>query len=140
LGPHFTEAVEAKAAETPVQKEEYLMKRILGCAVFVMFLGAAPLLAQSFEGNEYDKGETLYKNKCQFCHGSRGDGKGPAAEPLLGHTVDFTNSRFWQDEVVEKKIEYTIKKGREMMPAFDLETDEIKAIILYMSHTFKKET
>ena len=27
-----------------------------------------------------------------------------------------------------------------MMPAFDLEPDEIKAIILYMSHTFKKET
>ena len=72
-------------------------------------------------------------------------GKGPAAEPLLGHPVDFTNSKFWQDDVekkinVEKKIEYTIQKGKEMMPAFDLEPGEIKAIILYMSHTFKKET
>jgi len=43
--------METKAAETPVQKEEYLMKRILGCAMVVMFLGAASLLAQSFEGN-----------------------------------------------------------------------------------------
>ena len=23
------------------------------------------------------KGKTLYKNKCQFCHGIKGDGKGP---------------------------------------------------------------
>ena len=113
------------------------MKRIFGCAMVVLFLGAVPILAKSFEGNEYDKGRTLYNNKCQFCHGIRGDGKGPAAEPLLGHPVDFTNSKFWQDDV-EKKIEDTIKKGKEMMPAFDLETKEIKAIIWYMSHTFKK--
>jgi len=115
------------------------MKRIFGCAVVVLFLGAAPLLAQTFEGNEYDKGKTLYKNKCQFCHGIRGDGKGPAAEPLLGHPVGFINSKFWEDDV-EKKIEDTIKKGKEMMPAFDLEPDEIKTIIWYMSHTFKKAT
>jgi mono/diheme cytochrome c family protein len=118
-------------------KEEHLVKRILGCAVIVIFLGASPLLAKSVEGNEYGKGKTLYRNKCQFCHGLRGDGKGPAAEPLLGHPVNFTNSKFWQDDV-EKKIEKTIKKGKEMMPAFDLEPDETKAIIWYMSRTFKK--
>jgi cytochrome c5 len=115
------------------------MKRILGCAMIVMFLGVAPLLAQSFEGKEYDKGKTLYMDKCQFCHGVRGDGKGPAAEALLGHPVDFNNSKFWQDGV-EKLIEYTIKKGKQMMPAFDLAPDEIKAIISYMSNTFKKAT
>jgi cytochrome c5 len=75
----------------------------------------------------------------------RGDGKGPAAEPLLGHPVDFTDSKFWQDDIkkkidAEKKIEDTIKKGKEMMPAFDLTPDDIKAIIGYMSHTFKKKT
>ena len=115
------------------------MKRILGCAVLVMFFGATPLLARSVEGNEYDKGKTLYKNKCQFCHGMRGDGKGPAAEPLMGHPVDFINPKFWQDDV-DKTIEDTIKKGKEMMPAFDLQTDEINVIIRYMSHTFKKAT
>jgi hypothetical protein len=57
----------------------------------------------------------------------------------MGHPVDFTNSKFWQVDF-EKKIEDTIKKGKEMMPAFDLETDEIKVIIWYMSHTFKKGT
>jgi len=115
------------------------MKIILGCAVVVLFLGAVPLLAQSLGGHEYEKGKTLYTNKCQFCHGIRGDGKGPAAEPLLGHPVDFTNPKSWHKDV-EKEIEHTIKKGKEMMPAFDLEPDEIKAIIFYMSDTFKKET
>jgi mono/diheme cytochrome c family protein len=119
------------------QKEEYLLKRILGSATAVMLLGAVPLLAQSLEGNGYGRGKTLYQNKCQFCHGIRGDGKGPAAEPLLGHPVDFTNPKFWQDDV-EKKIEDIVKKGKEMMPAFDLKPDQIKAIIRYMSHAFKK--
>jgi cytochrome c5 len=115
------------------------MKRILGCAIVAGFLGAAPLLAQSSEVKEYDKGKTLYMDKCQFCHGMKGDGKGPAAESLLGHSVDFTNSKFWQ-EGIEKLIEYTIKNGKQMMPAFNLSQDDIKAIISYMSHTFKKET
>jgi len=113
------------------------VKRIVGCAVIAIFLGATPLLAKRVERNEYGKGKTLYRNKCQFCHGVRGDGKGPAAQPLLGHPDDFTNSKFWQDDV-EKKIEETIKKGKEMMPAFDLAPDEIKDIIRYISQTFKK--
>jgi len=126
-------------------KGEYLMKRILGCVAVVLLLGVVPLLAQNFEGNEYKKGKTLYKNECQFCHGMRGDGKGPAAESLLMHPEDFTTSEFWQDDVekkidAEKKIEDTIKKGKEMMPAFNLESGEIIAIVLYMSNTFKKKS
>jgi mono/diheme cytochrome c family protein len=96
-------------------------------------------LARSSEGNEYEKGKTLYKNKCQFCHGMTGDGKGPAAEPLLGHPVAFIDPTFWAADV-EKKIEDTIKKGKEMMPAFNLNPAEIKAIIWYMSHTFMNTT
>lgn len=115
------------------------MKGILACAMVVMFLVAAPLLAKSPEGNKYEKGKALFEDKCRFCHGIRGDGKGPASEPLLGHPVDFTNSRFWQKDS-EKKIEGTIKKGKEMMPAFKLEPGEIKAIISYMSYTFNRAT
>ena len=120
-----------------MKMNEGMMKQMMEKCMVVMFLGATPLLAQSFEGNDYEKGKTLYRNKCRFCHGIRGDGKGPASEPLLGHPVDFTNSKFWQEDV-EKKIEDTIKKGKEMMAAFDLEPGEIKAIVWYMSHTFKK--
>jgi mono/diheme cytochrome c family protein len=120
-----------------MEKGGHLVKRILGCAVIAMFLGAAPFSARGVEGKEYGKGKTLYRNKCEFCHGLRGNGKGPAAEPLLGHPVDFTDSKFWQGDV-EMKIEETIMKGKEMMPAFDLAPGEIKDIILYISQTFKK--
>ena len=107
------------------------------CRAFNISGSSSPLLATSIDGNEYSKGKTLYGNKCRFCHGIRGDGKGPAAESLMGHPVDFINSVFWQGDV-EKKIEDTIKKGKEMMPAFDMKTHEIKALIWYMSQTFKK--
>ena len=120
-----------------MEKGGHFVKMILGWAVIAMLLGAAPLLAKGAEKNEYGKGKTLYRNKCEFCHGLRGDGKGPAAEPLLGHPVDFTDPEFWQGDA-GKRIEETIKKGKEMMPAFDLAPGQIKDIVLYISQTFKK--
>jgi mannose-6-phosphate isomerase-like protein (cupin superfamily) len=42
--------------------EEYLMKRIFGCVMVVMFLGIVPLLAQSFGGNGHETGKSLNKN------------------------------------------------------------------------------
>ena len=108
---------------------------ILSC-FFVVALTARYGFAQS---ENSIKGKTLYTNKCQFCHGIRGDGKGPAAEPLMRHPADFTDPKFWQKDIVEK-IDVTLKSGKEMMPAFDLKPDDIKAITWYISHTFKKET
>ena len=39
------------------------MKKIFGYAMVVMLLGVPPLLAQGHEGNEYDTGKSLHKNK-----------------------------------------------------------------------------
>ena len=83
------------------------------------------------------KGKTLYTDKCAFCHGVNGDGKGPVGEPLKGEPVDFTNPKFWQEDVV-KKIDVTVKNGIEMMPAIYLTPDEIKDITKYIKQTFKK--
>jgi len=111
---------------------------IISCIFFVALINQY-INAQDSKGNDYEKGKAIYKNKCQFCHGMLGDGKGPAAEPLLRHPVDFTDSEFWQEDV-EKKIDETIKKGKEMMPAFVLEPGQIKAITVYITGTFKKAT
>ena len=111
---------------------------IISCVFFVA-LNSRHIIAQRSKESDYNKGKTLYKNKCQFCHGILGDGKGPASEPLLRHPVDFTDSEFWQEDV-EKKIDETIKKGKEMMPAFVLEPGQIKAITVYITGTFKKAT
>ncbi len=113
------------------------MKRILACAMAVLFTGTTSLWAESGAGGEYDLGKRFYQDKCRFCHGIKGNGKGPASEPLFGHPVDFTDPDFWRNNI-DKKIADTIRNGKEMMPAFDLKQAEIKAIIYYMSHTFKK--
>ena len=42
---------------------EHLMMRIFGCVMIVMFLGIAPLLAQSFRGNGHETGKSLNKKK-----------------------------------------------------------------------------
>jgi len=111
---------------------------IISCIFFVA-LNCQHVIAQSSKANDYEKGKAIYKNKCQFCHGIMGDGKGPASEPLLGHPEDFTDSKFWKDDV-PKKIDETIRKGKQMMPAFDLEPGQIKAITVYITGTFKNST
>jgi len=115
-----------------------LILLIMSCVFFVA-LNSQHIIAQSSKANDYEKGKAIYKNKCQFCHGMLGDGKGPASEPLLEHPEDFTDSVFWKDDV-DKKIDETIKKGKEMMPAFVLEPDQIKAITVYITGTFKNST
>jgi mono/diheme cytochrome c family protein len=112
------------------------VKRLFGYAIVLLLLGAAAALAASLDAAGPEKGRTLYRDKCQFCHGIRGDGKGPAAESLLAHPVDFTDSKFWQEDVT-KKIYETITHGKEMMPPFDLTPDDVAAITSYISHTFK---
>lgn len=111
---------------------------IISCIFFVA-LNSQHVIAQSSKGNDYEKGKAIYKNKCQFCHGIMGDGKGPASEPLLGHPEDFTDSKFWKDDVPEKMYK-TILNGKQMMPAFNLGPDEIKALIVYITGTFKNPT
>jgi mono/diheme cytochrome c family protein len=113
------------------------MKKILVWVPAGMLSGPGLLLAKSAGGGEYDKGKRLYGDKCQLCHGKKGDGKGPAAASLNPRPTDFTRPEFWEQSTVEKIITDTIREGHGPMPAFELKPDEIKAIIDYMSHTFK---
>jgi mono/diheme cytochrome c family protein len=88
-------------------------------------------------GGEYDQGENLYNSKCAMCHGFDGDGKGAAASSFQPTPSDFTRPGFWEKDA-SRLITDTIMHGRGMMPAFSLTAEEIKAIIDYMSHEFKK--
>ena len=110
-------------------------------ALVFVFLGVllATVLSWggSVKGSEYDTGKNLFEEKCQICHGANGKGDGPAAPALNPSPKDFTKPKFWQDET-DKKITDTVRKGHPPMPAFDLKDDEIRAIIDYMRHAFKK--
>ena len=112
------------------------MQKIVLYALGGVFLGITLLNALSSAGSEYDEGKELYTSKCQICHGTKGDGNGPAAFSLSPKPRDFTKADFWQNHV-DQEITTTVSNGKPPMPAFSLQPEEIKAIIYYMSHTFK---
>lgn len=103
----------------------------------LMMLLILPALAAVAAGGELATGAHLYAEKCQICHGADGRGDGPAAAALNPKPADFTNPSFWQNDPREK-ISRTIANGKGMMPAFSLNNDEVRAIVDYMDHAFKK--
>jgi mono/diheme cytochrome c family protein len=119
--------------------KEVIMKKIFNIFVSGLMLGSTVLLILigNVEGSEYDTGKKIFDNNCQICHGIKGNGKGPAASSFSPGPVDFTNEKFWQGNV-DQKITDAIENGVGVMPAFsDIDTDQIKSIIDYMSHSFK---
>ena len=114
------------------------MNKILAYAMVGLLLGTVFLETARAEKSEYDIGRSWYLNKCQICHGYKGDGKGPGGVYLTPQPRDFTNSRFWNDKTAET-ITYAVTHGLKPMPAFNLNPEDIKAIINYMSHTFKTQ-
>jgi mono/diheme cytochrome c family protein len=71
-----------------------------------------------------------------MCHGVAGDGQGPAGSGLSPPPTDLTNPRYWQTTTNQKIAKATLK-GVGVMPAFDFNPAEIKAVIDYM-RTFKR--
>jgi len=112
------------------------MKRISIYVAVGLFLGITLMGTENVKGDEYAQGKKLYSDKCQICHGVKGDGNGPAASALSPRPANFTHPKFWQGDV-DKKITDTIENGHGMMPAFDLKPGEIKDIIDYLTQTFK---
>jgi mono/diheme cytochrome c family protein len=112
------------------------MRKGFAFAIIGFLLGAALFSTQTAKADEYAEGKKLFGEKCQICHGVKGDGNGPAASALSPKPANFTDPKFWQGDV-DKKMTETIEHGHGMMPAFELEPSEIKAIIDYVSHTFK---
>ena len=112
------------------------MKKMSMYAIAGMFLMTVILWVGVSAGSEEDMGKSLYANNCEICHGKNGDGKGPAAESFSPSPRDFTDPKFWQNDA-DEKITNTIENGIGVMPAFQLNSDQIKALIDYMSRSFK---
>lgn len=80
------------------------------------------------------KGERIFRSKCQRCHGREGRGDGPDADPgkPAGNLTDRLRAAFNPDGVVF----YKVWNGRQSpkMPAFktDISKDEAWTVIHYM--------
>jgi len=108
--------------------------------ILVVFILAAGLLVASFwgvgQGNCDERGQTIFNSKCALCHGSDGSGNGPAAASLNPSPADFNSSSFWQN-MSNAKIADTINSGHGSMPALNLSSGDINAVISYMRATFQ---
>lgn len=83
------------------------------------------------------EGKKIYEEKCLSCHGEKGDGKGFLASTFDPKPGKFTDPKFWEGDV-NQKITDSITKGKNQMVPVDLKPGEIKAVIQYMTKTFKK--
>jgi len=113
------------------------MKRISYRIAAMVVPGILILWSIAAWGSDYELGKTVYEGRCQFCHGIKGNGNGPAAASLNPKPADFNDPKFWQ-QYDKQKMSDVIRNGRRMMPAFDLKPNETEAIIEYMTRTFKK--
>ena len=114
------------------------MKKLLIGALVACLLGVGLWGAESTNAQERELGASIFSSKCAICHGPRGDGRGPSAALLNIRPRDFTHPAFWQGDV-ERRIVEAVRSGKGMMPAFGLKSEEINAIIVYMSQNFKKQ-
>ncbi len=82
-------------------------------------------------------GKSVYDNNCAMCHGQDGRGNGPAASSFSPPPKDFNSSSFWQS-MTKSTIRDTIENGHGPMPAINLSSSKINAVIAYMEEAFKK--
>ena len=107
------------------------MRSLSIAAIGVILFATAFLWVGISPGEESEQGKNLYTAKCRLCHGIKGDGKGRAAAYLGSNPADFTDPRFWKEND-EKKIANIIENGQDEMPAFELNPEEMKALIGYL--------
>jgi len=101
-----------------------------------LFLGSGLIGGPGVALAQTGQGQRIYNDKCAMCHGQDGKGNGPAAMALSPAPADFNTAAFWQN-TSNAKITDTIENGHGPMPSFELSPSQIKAVIDYMSQTFK---
>ena len=75
-----------------------------------------------------DKGATIYKAKCQSCHGPAGDGNTPVGKATKARDLCSADVKKETDaEMIEMVL-----KGKNKMPPQKISEDDAKAVIAYI--------
>ena len=113
------------------------MRKSLAWVAAGLFLGVVLFSAQRPTMAESAQGKQLFNDKCAPCHGQDGEGNGPMAVAFNPKPASFHDPKIWQGDMA-KKIKDTANNGKGQMIPVALNDAEMKAIVDYMSHTFKK--
>ena len=86
-------------------------------------------------------GKKVFKDKCEKCHGSKGLGDGPDADPEHIEEMNLTNPKR-ADRNSDGVVYYKVLGGRKKpkMPAFkeELSTEQIWSVVAYVQTLRKK--
>jgi mono/diheme cytochrome c family protein len=58
----------------------------------------------------------LFKEKCSRCHGE--DGRGQTAVGATINVPDFTDKKWWKDDVQDERLLESVRNGKGFMPKF----------------------
>jgi mono/diheme cytochrome c family protein len=126
-----------RARRYHTDKEKYSMNKSLAWIAAGLFLGVVIFSAQSATMAESAQGGKVFNDKCAPCHGQDGEGNGPMAVAFSPKPASFHDPKLWQGDMA-KKITETVNNGKGQMIPVPLGDAELKAVIDYISRTFKK--
>ena len=93
-----------------------------------LLLPALALLALPLAAQEPPKRSALWEANCSVCHGD--DGRGQTEEGLKKRARNLADAK-WQETVSNARLESSIKRGHDRMPAFGkkLNEEQVKALV-----------
>jgi mono/diheme cytochrome c family protein len=141
-------------ASSPPRKNSLLLKVAIlfvilasGLAAFLYFNSDwnAPAAAKNLQNPvpptdaSMAMGMMIYANRCQSCHGERGDGKGQRADRLSVAPSDFTDTHAI-GLMTDGELFWKISHGRRPMPAFQKKlTEQERWQLVEYIRTFAKK-
>jgi mono/diheme cytochrome c family protein len=91
-------------------------------------------VAPAAHAADLTSGKAIYEANCTACHGSAGNGKGPAAVALTPKPTDFTSAAYWEGKS-DAQLVGSVKAGRPgtSMTAFtQLSAAELGSVVEYL--------
>ncbi len=124
--------------QNPRPEMKILIKTaLLGSVIFLGYqaLSQEPAVSQQKSDKEQQQlAETkrLFTENCIRCHGD--DGRGKTTTGAMLDVPDFTDEKWWQEDVTDERLATTIHNGKGGMPKFGskLSDEQITSLIKYV--------
>ena len=99
----------------------------------MLFGLVALLMTQTASAQDIEAGHQVYVAKCQACHGSEGQGDGPASRALPSKPPNFTEGAFWSGRTNES-LGKLITQGKpgSTMRAFPMKEEQLSSLLAYL--------